>query len=116
MFKTIVIKEFQENIRDSRFVVAMLLCMIIIPLGFFINAKDYQAKEQNDRDSVRLYDDSHKMVIDVMRLGGAAFRPSSPLSMLSGGVEHLTPDFGRDRRIHHQHGRSDPIRQHPEPR
>jgi len=91
MFKTIVIKEFQENIRDFRFVVATLLCMIIIPLGFFINAKDYQAKEQNDRDSVRLYDDSHKMVIDVMRLGGAAFRPSSPLSMLSGGVEHLLP-------------------------
>jgi ABC-type transport system involved in multi-copper enzyme maturation permease subunit len=91
MFKTIVIKEFQENIRDSRFVVATLLCMIIIPLGFFINAKDYQAKEQNDRDSVRLYDDSHKTVIDVMRLGGAAFRPSSPLSMLSGGVEHLLP-------------------------
>jgi len=91
MFKTIVIKEFQENIRDYRFVIATLLCMIIIPLGFFINAKDFRAKEQNDRDAVRLYDDSHKTVIDVMRLGGAAFRPSSPLSMLSGGVENLLP-------------------------
>ena len=116
MFKTIVIKEFQENIRDSRFVVAMLLCMIIIPLGFFINAKDYQAKEQNDRDSVRLYDDSHKMVIDVMRLGGAAFRPSSPLSMLSGGVEHLLPTSVETVGYITNMGRSDSIRQYPEPR
>jgi ABC-type transport system involved in multi-copper enzyme maturation permease subunit len=91
MFKTIVIKELQENIRDSRFVVAALLCLIIIPLGFFINAKDYQAKRQNDQDTMSIYDDSHKMVIDVMRLGGAAFRPSSPLSLLSGGIESLLP-------------------------
>ena len=91
MFKTIVAKELQENIRDFRFIIAALLCMIIIPLGFFINAKEYQAKEQYDRDAVRIYEDSHKRVIDVMRLGAAAFRPSSPLSLMSRGVEALLP-------------------------
>jgi len=91
MFKTIVAKELQENIRDFRFVIAAFLCMIIIPLGFFINAKEYQTKEQYDRDAVRIYEDSHKRVIDVMRLGAAAFRPSSPLSLMSRGIEPLLP-------------------------
>ena len=91
MFKTIVSKELRENIQDFRFVVAVLLCVIIIPLGFYVNAKDYQAKEQNDRESGRIYDESHKRIIDVMRQGAAAFRPSSPLDLLSSGVEHLLP-------------------------
>jgi ABC-type transport system involved in multi-copper enzyme maturation permease subunit len=91
MFKTIVSKELRENIQDFRFVVAVLLCVIIIPLGFYINGKDYQAKEQNDLESVRLYDESHKGIVDVMRQGAAAFRPSSPLDLLSAGVENLLP-------------------------
>jgi ABC-type transport system involved in multi-copper enzyme maturation permease subunit len=91
MFKTIVSKELRENIQDFRFMVAVLLCVIIIPLGFYINGKDYQAKEQNDRESVRIYDESHKTIVDVMRQGAVAFRPSSPLDLLSAGVEHLLP-------------------------
>jgi ABC-type transport system involved in multi-copper enzyme maturation permease subunit len=91
VFRTIVFKELRENILDSRFVIAALLSVIIIPLGFYINGKDYRAKEQNYKESVRIYDESHKTLIDVMRQGAAAFRAPSPLNLLSSGMEQLLP-------------------------
>jgi ABC-type transport system involved in multi-copper enzyme maturation permease subunit len=91
MFKTIIFKELRENILDFRFVIAALLCVVIIPLGFYISGKDYRAKEQNYRESVRIYNESHKTLGDVSRLGAAAFRAPSPLNLLSAGMEQLLP-------------------------
>jgi ABC-type transport system involved in multi-copper enzyme maturation permease subunit len=91
MFRVLFYKELRENIQNYRFIIALILCLTIIPVSFYINGKDFQAKEQNFRESVRLYEESHKTVLDVIEQGGAAFRPPSPLSILSSGVEFLLP-------------------------
>lgn len=92
MFKFIFYKELQENIKNYRFIIALILCLTIIPLGFYVNYRDFQAKQKNYEESIRLYEGSHKKIIDTIRLGGAAFRPPSPLSILSSGIEFLLPN------------------------
>ncbi len=92
MFKVLFYKELQDNIQNFRFVIALILCVTIIPLGFYVNFKEYEAKEQNYKESVKLYEESHKIILDVMHTGGEAFRPPSSLSMLSSGVEFLLPN------------------------
>ncbi len=91
MFKNILFKELHENILDLKFIIAALLCIIIIPLGFYINKKDYENKKDNYRESVRIYFNSHKTLGDISRFGAAAFRAPSPYSLLSAGMEQLLP-------------------------
>ena len=74
MFKFIFYKELQENINNFRFIIALILCLTIIPLGFYVNYRDFQAKQKNYEESIRLYEGSHKTIIDTIRQGGAAFR------------------------------------------
>jgi ABC-type transport system involved in multi-copper enzyme maturation permease subunit len=92
MFKFIFYKELQENIKNFRFILALILCLTIIPLGFYVNYRDFQAKQKNYEESIRLYEGSHKRIGDTIRLGAAAFRPPSPLSILSSGIEFLLPN------------------------
>lgn len=91
MFKIVFYKELLENIQSSRFIIAFILCMAIIPLGFYVNYKDYETQQKNYMESVRRYEENHKTIEDIMRQGGAVFRPPSPLSILSSGVEFLFP-------------------------
>jgi len=72
--------------------IALILSLTNIPLGLYVNGKDYQAKYRDYQETVRQYEENHKTIQDVMRLGGAAFRPPSPLSFLSTGVEYLFPN------------------------
>jgi ABC-type transport system involved in multi-copper enzyme maturation permease subunit len=92
MFRFIFYKELQENIKDFRFIIALILCLTIIPLGFYVNYRDFQAKQKNYEESIRLYEGSHKTISDTSYLGGATFRPPSPLSILSSGIEYLLPN------------------------
>ena len=41
MLKILLAKEFLENIKNYRFVIAFLLTVIIIPTGFYINVNKY---------------------------------------------------------------------------
>jgi len=91
MFKVIFLKELLESIQNYRFMIALILGLTIIPLGIYVNGKDYQARYRNYQETVRIYEESHKTIQDVMHLGGAAFRPPSPLSIISTGVEYLFP-------------------------
>lgn len=91
MFKVIFYKELLENIQNYRFIIALILCLAIIPLGFYFSFKDYQTKQQNYMESVRRYEENRQTIQDIFLRGAAAFRPPSPLSMLSSGVEFLLP-------------------------
>lgn len=92
MFRFIFYKELQENIKNFRFIIALILCLTIIPLGFYVNYRDFQAKQKNYEESIRLYEGSHRTIDDAFGQGGAAFRPPSPLSILSSGIEFLLPN------------------------
>jgi len=92
MFKVIFLKELLESIHNYRLLIALILGLTIIPLGFYVNGKDYQTKYRDYQETVRMYEESHKTIRDITLLGGAVFRPPSPLSFLSVGVEYLFPN------------------------
>jgi ABC-type transport system involved in multi-copper enzyme maturation permease subunit len=89
-FGTIFRKELLENIRNQRFLLALGLCVILIPLGFAVQYTDYAAKDAAYRDAVRTFEEGHKMLSDFMQ-SASIFRPPSPLTPLSAGVEALLP-------------------------
>jgi len=92
MFKIVFRKEIAENILNYRFLLALVLCLVIIPLGFTVSQKDYADRRQVYDETVRDYELTRTTVIDFAGSGGAAFRPPSPLSLLSGGVEAVLPN------------------------
>ena len=89
-FGTIFRKELLENIRNQRFLLALGLCVILIPLGFAVQHTDYAAKEAAYRDAVRTFEEGHTKLADFMQ-SASMFRPPSPLAPLSAGVEALLP-------------------------
>jgi ABC-type transport system involved in multi-copper enzyme maturation permease subunit len=91
MFKILLKKEIVENIQNYRFLLALVLCLVIIPLGFVVSQKDYADRRQAYDEAVRDYDLAHKTVTDVLRNGGAVFRPPAALGLVSGGVETVLP-------------------------
>jgi ABC-type transport system involved in multi-copper enzyme maturation permease subunit len=92
MFRILFRKEIAENIHNYRFLLALVLCLVIIPLGFTVSQKDYAARRQVYDQAVRDYEQTRATVTDLMSSGGAAFRAPSPLSLLSGGVEPVLPN------------------------
>ncbi len=92
MFKILFKKEIAENIQNYRFLLALVLCLIVIPLGFTVSQKDYADRRLVYDEAVRDYEQTRATAGDLMRNGGAAFRPPSPLSLLSGGVEMVLPN------------------------
>ncbi len=91
MFRILVRKELLENLLNFRFLVALLMGLVLIPLSIVVNARDYQAKERNFRESLRLYEESRKTLGDLYRDGAILFGPPSPLGMVSGGIDILLP-------------------------
>jgi len=91
MFKVMLRKELLENIQNFRFLLALVLCLIVIPLGFIVSQRDYADRRQIYDEAVRNYDLSHTTVTDVLQNGGSAFRPPAPLGLVSSGVEIVLP-------------------------
>jgi ABC-type transport system involved in multi-copper enzyme maturation permease subunit len=89
-FGTIFRKELLENVRNHRFLLALGLCIVLIPLGFTVQYMDYAAKDAAYRDAVRTFEDNHKLLRDFV-MSASVFRPPSPLASLSAGVEALLP-------------------------
>jgi ABC-type transport system involved in multi-copper enzyme maturation permease subunit len=89
-FGTIFRKELLENVRNHRFLLALGLCIVLIPLGFSVQYMDYAAKDAAYRDAVRTFEDNHKEMRDFV-MSASVFRPPSPLASLSAGVEALLP-------------------------
>jgi ABC-type transport system involved in multi-copper enzyme maturation permease subunit len=104
MFKVLFKKELLENIQNFRFLLALVLCLVIIPLGFVVSQRDYADRRQAYDEAVKNYDLSHKTAADVMRNGGTAFRPPAALSLLSGGVETVLPSAAETVGYITQHG------------
>jgi ABC-type transport system involved in multi-copper enzyme maturation permease subunit len=92
MFASLFLKELRENIRNFRFLLALLLCLILIPLGFTVSQKDYAERRKAYDQTVQDYEQSRKTVLDLWSNGGSAFRPPAPLGLISEGVEMVLPN------------------------
>jgi len=90
IFGTIFRKELLENIRNQRFLLALALCVVLIPLGFAVQDMDYAAKDASYRDSLKTFEEGHKLLAEFVQ-EASMFRPPSPLAPISAGVEALLP-------------------------
>jgi len=90
MLSTLILKEIHETIITYRFLIATLLCLILIPLGMYVSLKDYVQRYGEYQDSIRLYEEKAKGNINSgFRAEG--YRPPSPLSIFSLGFKHTLP-------------------------
>ena len=92
MFKILYKKEFLENVQNYRFLLALVICLVVIPLGFTVSQKDYADRRQVYDDTVRDDAELRKTVQDFMVNGGLAFRPPAALGLLASGVEPVLPN------------------------
>ena len=86
MFRTLYKKELLENVQNYRFLLALVICLVVIPLGFTVSQKDYADRRQVYDDTVRDDAELRKTVQEFMVNGGLAFRPPAALGLLSAGV------------------------------
>ena len=56
MLKTLIKKEITETILDLRFVIATLLCVVLIPLGMYVSLKDYEQRLREYQTSIQQYE------------------------------------------------------------
>ncbi len=91
MFSTLLIKEIHDTINNSRSMFAALLCLLIIPLGIFINTKAFETREEAYTHAKKVY---HEQSKDKVNSGFDAqgFRPPSALSIFSNGMVNVIPN------------------------
>ena len=87
MLKTLIKKEIVETILDLRFVIATLLCVVLIPLGMYVSLKDYEQRLQEYQTSVQQYEQRSKGHMDFGDFCAEGYRPPSPLSVFSRGLK-----------------------------
>ena len=59
MFATLFLKEIHENLLSLKFIIALILCLILIPPGMYIKLKDYQKRLHSYKQSVSIYQQEH---------------------------------------------------------
>jgi ABC-2 type transport system permease protein len=91
MLKTIIKKEILEALVSHRFLIATLLLLVLIPVGMYVNLKDYEQRLADYQESIRLYQPKAKERVhpDYEAQG---FRPPSVLSVFSVGLEYFLPN------------------------
>ncbi|HUU17596.1 MAG TPA: ABC transporter permease subunit [Sedimentisphaerales bacterium] len=91
MLKTLIKKEITATVLDMRFVIAALLCVVLIPLGMYVSRKDYElrlaAYQREHQEYRQRY--GKKVTWDVEAQG---LRPPSILSIFASGVDPFMPD------------------------
>ncbi|MBT4484672.1 MAG: ABC transporter permease subunit [Candidatus Latescibacteria bacterium] len=92
MFATLILKEIQETIHSLKFHIATLLCIMLIPLGFFVTLKDYEQRLADYNDSVRLYEKRSETRLHYTDFRGEGYRPPSALSVFAVGLEYFLPN------------------------
>lgn len=91
MLKTIIKKEILEALLSLRFLIATLLCLVLIPLGMYVNLKDYEKRLADYQEAVRLYEQRAKGNIG-WDFHAEGYRPPSVLSIFSVGLEYFLPN------------------------
>lgn len=97
MLKTIVKKELQENLYSYRFPLFALICVLLVPLGLYVNNLNYVKSVRDYNEQMRLADEAVASIQmqDVMagKIAIKGFRPPSLLSVFSQGFEGTLPRF-----------------------
>jgi ABC-type transport system involved in multi-copper enzyme maturation permease subunit len=92
MLKTIIKKEMLDSILSFRFFIATLLCVVLIPLGMYVNLKEYEQRQSNYQEATKLYKEKSKNAGYQYDVQAEGYRPPSILSIFSVGLENLLPN------------------------
>ena len=93
MYKEILLKEIQENLKSFRFIIALLLCIILIPLGFYVSHQDYEKQLANYQELVKINDEKMREFDRAdLEFQAAGCRPPSALSIFANGLEWHIPN------------------------
>lgn len=103
MLKTIIKKEVLETIFSYRFPLFAVICVLLIPLGMYVNEVNYTKRVRDYSEQVRLADEAASNIGVQDLMGGTAvirgFRRPAPLSVFTQGFENALPryyEFGQD--------------------
>ena len=101
MLKMLITKEIAATVFDLRFVVATLLCVVLIPLGMYVSRKDYEGRLARYQREHAAYRQRHGTGVhgDLKTLELQGFRPPSPRSVFASGVDPYLPDKMRTSRF-----------------
>ncbi len=91
MFFILLLKEIRDSLISLRFTIALVLCMILIPVGMYVNLKDYEKRLNSHQQSQQIYQQDHPTERSVGRFGGKGFRKPSLFSIFSIGLEYNLP-------------------------
>jgi ABC-type transport system involved in multi-copper enzyme maturation permease subunit len=92
MTLTILKKEFFETLRTPRFAVAVALCLTLIPLSTYVNVEEYEQRLADYQESERLLHEPWVRISLGYDTPIEGFRPPSPYSVFSAGLDHLLPN------------------------
>jgi ABC-2 type transport system permease protein len=97
MLKTIIKKEVLETIFSYRFPLFAVICLLLIPLGLYVNEVNYSKRVRDWSEQVRLADEaaSALKLQDVMAgtVAIKGFRRPAPLSVFTQGFESTLPRY-----------------------
>ncbi|HUU17595.1 MAG TPA: ABC transporter permease subunit [Sedimentisphaerales bacterium] len=94
MFGALVGKEIAETVLDLRFVIATLLCVVLIPLGMYVSRKDYERRLAGYQKEHQMYRQRHgtPAAPATGEEEAQGFRPPSILSIFASGLDPFVPD------------------------
>ena len=92
MFFAIVEKEILDALSSARFLITTLLCLVLIPLGVFVNLKDYQKRETEYRQAQDLLKERLALMDFSYDSQAEGYRPPSVLGIFSTGLESALPN------------------------
>jgi len=91
MFSILIKKEVTATVFDSRFVIVTLLCVVLIPLGMYVNRENYErrlaAYQGKHQEYRQRYGKNVRWNVEAQGL-----RPPSILSIFASGVDPFMPD------------------------
>ncbi|MGB2861732.1 MAG: hypothetical protein WBC05_00270 [Sedimentisphaerales bacterium] len=94
MFGALIGKEIAETVLGLRFTIVTLLCLVLIPLGMYVNRKDYEHRLASYQGELQTYKERFGTPPTPLTGGEEAqgFRPPSILSIFASGLDPFMPD------------------------
>mgnify|MGYP000066752110 CR=1 FL=1 len=79
-------KEFLLNVRSSRFVVGLLLCLVIVLFTMIVSVSDYQIQKEVCEAEARQAGEEMRSCLVWSKVSPKLVREPEPLSLLSRGI------------------------------
>jgi len=93
MLRRIIKREILENFMSVRFILLLLLCILLIPLGIYVNEKDYESRLAEYHQLSQKYREDLAKTTDIREIKPKGFEPPSPLGVFAKGLEETLPKY-----------------------